>query len=135
MDRHIHVLDGFLSDALALQLRGTFDERFAKPREGSADRFVWDWWHVPDQYTLMRTPAEEYFRPEASHSHCDCCQSVLRSCPSCAGFTESSPRGQSCCSPTWRSFSHTAPSRLRLLTLPHNHLLRTPLTTSRGLRR
>eukprot|EP00611_Tribonema_gayanum_P013661 TRINITY_DN246_c0_g1_i3.p1 TRINITY_DN246_c0_g1~~TRINITY_DN246_c0_g1_i3.p1 ORF type:complete len:376 (-),score=68.45 TRINITY_DN246_c0_g1_i3:549-1676(-) len=62
--RHIHVLDGFLQQPLAAQLRAVFDERFSKPREGTAERFVWDWWHVPEQYTLMRTPAEEYFGPE-----------------------------------------------------------------------
>ncbi|KAG5182628.1 hypothetical protein JKP88DRAFT_348815 [Tribonema minus] len=62
--RHIHVLDGFLQQPQAAQLRGVFDERFSKPREGTAERFVWDWWHVPEQYTLMRTPAEEYFGPE-----------------------------------------------------------------------
>ena len=22
---------------------------------------MWDWWHVPDQYTALRTPAGEYF--------------------------------------------------------------------------
>lgn len=25
------------------------------------DRFVWDYWHVPNQYTLIRTPAEDFF--------------------------------------------------------------------------
>lgn len=24
-------------------------------------RFVWDYWHVPDQYTLLRTPAADFF--------------------------------------------------------------------------
>jgi len=26
-------------------------------------RFVWDYWHVPDQYTLHRTQAADYFEP------------------------------------------------------------------------
>ena len=26
-----------------------------------AHRFVWDYWHVPGQYTLLRTPAQDYF--------------------------------------------------------------------------
>jgi hypothetical protein len=28
------------------------------------DRFVWDYWHVPNQYTLIRTPAEDFFPKE-----------------------------------------------------------------------
>jgi len=42
-------------------LRATFDERFAEPRSTRADRFMWDWWHVPGQYTALRTPAWTYF--------------------------------------------------------------------------
>lgn len=45
------------------RLRAVFDRRFADPRQGSSQRFVWDWWHVPDQYTLLRTPAYAYFEP------------------------------------------------------------------------
>jgi hypothetical protein len=53
------VVDGFAPEARAL--RATFDERFAEPRSTRADRFVWDWWHVPGQYTALRTPAWTYF--------------------------------------------------------------------------
>jgi hypothetical protein len=42
-------------------MRDVFDDRFAEPRSTRADRFVWDWWHVPDQYTALRTPAWTYF--------------------------------------------------------------------------
>ena len=59
MSRFHLVRDGFSADAKAL--RGVFDERFADPRSTRADRFVWDYWHVPNQYTLLRTPAWEYF--------------------------------------------------------------------------
>jgi hypothetical protein len=45
----------------AAELRAVFDERFADVRSTRADRFVWDYWHVPDQYTFLRTPAWEYF--------------------------------------------------------------------------
>lgn len=48
-------------------LRATFDARFADPRKARADRFVWDYWHVPGQYTALRTPAEGYF-PRATLS-------------------------------------------------------------------
>lgn len=30
-------------------------------RSTRGDRFVWDYWHVPGQYTHLRTPAWEYF--------------------------------------------------------------------------
>lgn len=50
----------------AAELRRAFDERFADPRRASAARFVWDYWHVPGQYTALRTPAWTYF-PKASY--------------------------------------------------------------------
>ena len=53
------IVDRFAPEAAAL--RATFDERFAEPRSTRADRFVWDWWHVPGQYTALRTPAWTYF--------------------------------------------------------------------------
>jgi len=53
------VVDRFAPEADAL--RGAFDERFADPRSTRADRFVWDYWHVPGQYTALRTPAWTYF--------------------------------------------------------------------------
>ena len=51
-------------------MRHAFDVRFEDPRSARADRFVWDYWHVPGQYTALRTPAWTYFpRPlyEAFH--------------------------------------------------------------------
>ena len=35
--------------------------RLGDPLSTSVDRFCWDWWHVPGQYTLLRTPAEAFF--------------------------------------------------------------------------
>lgn len=52
---HVLVLDSFLEPGTASRLRGVFDEKQSKPREGTPERFVWDWWHVPDQYTLVRS--------------------------------------------------------------------------------
>jgi hypothetical protein len=43
------------------QLRDVFDDHFADPRDTHGHRFVWDYWHVPNQYTFLRTPAWEYF--------------------------------------------------------------------------
>ncbi len=57
--RSVHIVDGFAPEARAL--RGHFDERFADPRAATAGRFVWDYWHVPGQYTALRTPAWTYF--------------------------------------------------------------------------
>lgn len=37
------------------QLRDVFDDRFKDPRAIHPDRFLWDYWHIPNQYTLMRT--------------------------------------------------------------------------------
>lgn len=39
--------------------------RFTNPHDVTAERFVWDYWHVPDQYTLLRTPADQFFPEEA----------------------------------------------------------------------
>ncbi len=51
--------DGFFADARAM--RAHFEDRFKDPRATSADRFVWDYWHVPGQYTALRTPAYHFF--------------------------------------------------------------------------
>ena len=59
MSRALVIVDRFAREADAM--RATFDERFAEPRSTRADRFVWDWWHVPGQYTALRTPAWTYF--------------------------------------------------------------------------
>lgn len=52
-------VDRFATEARSL--RAHFDSRFADPRKATGDRFVWDWWHVPGQYTALRTPAWEFF--------------------------------------------------------------------------
>jgi hypothetical protein len=59
MPRTVRVVDDFAPEVRGL--RRVFDERFADPRRAGGDRFVWDWWHVPGQYTQLRTPAWEYF--------------------------------------------------------------------------
>ena len=56
---HLRTCDSFYENAQLL--RDTFDQRFAEPRQAHADRFVWDYWYVPDQYTLHRTQAATYF--------------------------------------------------------------------------
>ena len=56
---HILIEDQFSSKAK--DLRHFYDRAFANPRATDSKRFVWDYWHVPDQYTLVRTPAYHYF--------------------------------------------------------------------------
>ncbi len=58
---HWRAIDGFLSVERAGELRGVFDARMEDPLRVDPERFVWDYWHVPNQYTLLRTPAEDYF--------------------------------------------------------------------------
>ena len=64
VSRSVIVVDRFAPEATAL--RGTFDQRFAEPRKAHGERFVWDYWHVPGQYTALRTPAWTYF-PKATY--------------------------------------------------------------------
>ncbi|MGE0762925.1 MAG: 2OG-Fe(II) oxygenase [Bdellovibrionales bacterium] len=59
MDRHWLIQDNFFSAAQGL--RRHFDRQFAKPSQTHQARFVWDYWHVPNQYSLLRTPAFHYF--------------------------------------------------------------------------
>ena len=56
------VFDDFAKESRAM--RRVFDERFEDPRKARGDRFVWDFWHVPGQYTDFRTPARRFFRPD-----------------------------------------------------------------------
>ena len=43
-----------------MRLRGEFIKRVGVSTH-ARDRFVWDFWHVPDQYRLLRTPAIRFF--------------------------------------------------------------------------
>ncbi|KAL4425742.1 hypothetical protein ABPG75_009758 [Micractinium tetrahymenae] len=57
--QHVILQPDFLD--VAPQLRAHFDQRVGNPLKTTADRFVWDHWHVPGQYNLMRTPADRFF--------------------------------------------------------------------------
>ena len=61
---HLRVVERFLEPSVAASLRGTYDAHFEEPRQAHPMRFVWDYWHVPGQYTLHRTQAANYFSPE-----------------------------------------------------------------------
>lgn len=57
--KSVQIVDRFFKKAD--DLRGVFDERFENPHHAHANRFVWDYWNVPNQYRAIRTPAYHYF--------------------------------------------------------------------------
>lgn len=57
--QHLLTVEDFLANAG--DLRETFDENFREQRKVTDARFCWDYWHVPGQYTQIRTPAQDYF--------------------------------------------------------------------------
>ncbi|MCM2281664.1 MAG: hypothetical protein NDI61_07440 [Bdellovibrionaceae bacterium] len=59
MSKSVITVDSFASEAK--RLRRHFEDRFTDPRGTDGGRFVWDYWHVPGQYTALRTPAYLYF--------------------------------------------------------------------------
>lgn len=59
MRKSVLTVDKFSKEAQPL--RAHFEERFRDPRSTRTDRFVWDYWHVPGQYTALRTPAWQFF--------------------------------------------------------------------------
>lgn len=66
---HILIQNQFSSEAK--QLRQHFESQFSAHKDTSAQRFVWDYWYVKNQYQFLRTPAYHYFSPkvyQAFHS-------------------------------------------------------------------
>lgn len=59
MRKTVLTVDSFFDQAKAM--RSHFEDRFGDPRSTRSDRFVWDYWHVPNQYTALRTPAYHFF--------------------------------------------------------------------------
>jgi hypothetical protein len=57
--KSILVTDQFFDQAD--RLRAHYLQQFSNPLRADEGRFVWDYWHVPSQYTLLRTSAESYF--------------------------------------------------------------------------
>jgi hypothetical protein len=62
-DQGLHIVPKFSRFGRAL--RQDFDARFADPLRASRERFVWDYWNVPGQYTLLRAPLTSLFSIEA----------------------------------------------------------------------
>jgi hypothetical protein len=63
--RSVAIVDRFAPEGRTL--RAHLDARLSDPRVASSGRFVWDFWHVPGQYTALRTPAWTFF-PEATYA-------------------------------------------------------------------
>ena len=86
--KHVTVVDDFLPADLASVLRGVYDARHDDPRRVHAHRFVWDYWHVPQQYTLLRTPAADYFEDDDQYARLeDALRSYARTELGCGGLT------------------------------------------------
>lgn len=56
---HFKIVDQFYGKAG--RLRKVFDQRFKDPLAAYPERFVWDYWHVPNEFSHLRTPAFHYF--------------------------------------------------------------------------
>ncbi len=57
--KNLIIKDRFFKDAN--KLRNFFEDQFRDPHQAHPKRFVWDYWNVPGQYRLVRTPAYHYF--------------------------------------------------------------------------
>lgn len=57
--KNLIIKDSFFKQAP--KLRNFFEDQFRDPHQSHQKRFVWDYWNVPDQYRLLRTPAYHYF--------------------------------------------------------------------------
>jgi hypothetical protein len=58
-DRSLRIEDSFYPHYQ--KLRDSYEKRFQNPLHAHADRFCWDYWNVPEQYRLLRTPAQDFF--------------------------------------------------------------------------
>src|SRR5688500_11602295 len=56
------VVERLLGDAVPLAAEVL--ERMRPRRTIDPRAFHWDWWHVPGQYTYLRTPGRAGFRPD-----------------------------------------------------------------------
>jgi hypothetical protein len=55
----IRIEDSFYQDHR--KLRSHYVSRFENPLKAHSGRFCWDYWNVPEQYRLLRTPAQDFF--------------------------------------------------------------------------
>jgi hypothetical protein len=55
----IRVVPAF--SARAREMRAHFEDVFKNPLQARTERFCWDYWNVPGQYRLLRTPMQQFF--------------------------------------------------------------------------
>lgn len=91
MSAHFHIQKNFFPQIS--DFTNHYDSIFKKPLEATADRFCWDYWNVPDQYTHLRTPAWEFF-PEDLYSEWH--QAIVRFGQENLGCHEITPPWLSC---------------------------------------
>jgi len=57
--KHYFTKDSFYEHAE--KLYSSFQNNHSNAKKANAERFCWDYWHVENQYTQLRTPAKEYY--------------------------------------------------------------------------
>ena len=57
--KHYFTKDSFYEHAD--KLYSSFQNNHSNAKKANAERFCWDYWHVENQYTQLRTPAKEYY--------------------------------------------------------------------------
>ncbi|MCB0351392.1 MAG: 2OG-Fe(II) oxygenase [Bdellovibrionales bacterium] len=61
VERFVSVHKSFLPKKLATDLRKAFESVYEDPRHTHPNRFMWDHWHLENQYRMHRTLAREFF--------------------------------------------------------------------------
>lgn len=62
----IRAVENFAPTVLARRLRKRFESIFENPLRAKSERFCWDYWNVPGQYRLLRTPADSFFAEDGA---------------------------------------------------------------------
>jgi len=57
--KHYFTRDSFYEHAE--ELYSSYQNNHAYAKKANSERFCWDYWHVENQYTQLRTPAKEYY--------------------------------------------------------------------------
>jgi hypothetical protein len=77
-DAPVIVVDGFLPDHLAVAMRRDIEAHFANPHTHRPETHqVWNYWHVPDLYTYLRTSPERVIGPDHALGLSQCAARVV----------------------------------------------------------
>jgi hypothetical protein len=83
--RRLRVTPDFFEAAEAM--RAVFDERFGRARPHGPESFTWDYWHVPGQYTYLRTFGDRYFPEPLTKSFLERLKAWGREALGCGAIT------------------------------------------------